>query len=335
MKKIIFVSYSTTDKDVAFDIVKYFEEKGVGCFIAPRDIDPGVPYASALTNAIRESKAVILVASSAVNNSDHVLNELDIIVSEKKFFVPFFVEEFDMSCEYRYYLGRKQRIMADIGDPRDHFSKLMDALTSELSLDIKAPAKPALDLKPAMAHNTQKVFTYLSHRGIMINPEDQQRNVSFRTDTFIGLIGGIYDEIIAMSSEERAREILWNSGYTSGQRFAQRLNSQWDLAAESASLYEEKLKKWCQFDSDVGWGKFDIKVDVNEETGDFTGELSINESFIVDLKNKRYVCEFVRGYCDGVIETLLGIKVELVCRVCPMRNRFKTSCVFDILIKED
>ena len=85
----------------------------------------------------------------------------------------------------------------------------------------------------------------------------------------------------------------------------------------------------------MGWGKFDIKVQVNEETGDFKGELTINESFIVDLKSKRYVCEFVRGYCDGVIETLLGIKVELVCRVCPMKNRFKTTCVFDILIIDD
>ena len=335
MKKIIFVSYSTADKDVAFDIVRYFEDKGVGCYIAPRDIEPGVPYASALTTAIRESKAVILVASGAINSSDHVLNELDIIVSEKKFFIPFFIEEFEMGSEYRYYLGRKQRIMADMGDPRDHFPKLMDALAAELSLDIKPSIKPEAELKPAMANNTQKVFTYLSHRGIMINPEDQQRNVSFRTDTFIGLIGGIYDEIVAMSDEKRAKEILWNSGYQSGQRFAQRLNSQWDLSADGASLYEEKLKKWCRFDSDVGWGKFDIKVKVNEETGDFKGELTINESFIVDLKNKRHVCEFVRGYCDGVIETLLGIKVELVCRVCPMRNRFKTACVFDILIIDD
>ena len=38
---------------------------------------------------------------------------------------------------------------------------------------------------------------------------------------------------------------------------------------------------------------------------------------------------------DGVIETLLGVKVELICRTCPLKNRFKNACVFDILIKED
>ena len=99
--------------------------------------------------------------------------------------------------------------------------------------------------------------------------------------------------------------------------------------------YEEKLRKWCQFDSDVGWGKFDISIDVNEETGDFRGELTISECFIVDIKDKRPICEFVKGYCDGVIETLLGVKVELICRTCPLKNRFKNACVFDILIKED
>ena len=63
MQKSIFISYSSSDKDVAFDMVDFFEEKGIGCFIAPRDIEPGVPYASRLTSAIKECKAAILVAS--------------------------------------------------------------------------------------------------------------------------------------------------------------------------------------------------------------------------------------------------------------------------------
>jgi predicted hydrocarbon binding protein len=335
MQKSIFISYSSSDKDVAFDMVDFFEEKGIGCFIAPRDIEPGVPYASRLTSAIKECKAAILVASELINSSDHILNELDIIVSEKKFFVPFFVEAFDMSYEYRYYLGRKQRIMADTGKPQDHFCKLIDALQSEISLDISTPKKPIQEMTPALANNTQKVFSYIPHRGIMINPEDQQRNVSFRTDTLIGMLGGIYDEIVNLSSQENADKALRNSGYSCGKAFAQRLNSQWDLSSNGASLYEEKLRKWCQFDSDVGWGKFDIDVSVNEDTGEFSGVLTINECFIVDFKNKRHVCSFVQGYCAGVIETLLGIEVTLSCRVCPLKSRFKTACVFDILIKEE
>ena len=37
---------------------------------------------------------------------------------------------------------------------------------------------------------TSGIFEYLPERGIMINTEDHQRNVSFRTDTFIGDFDG-------------------------------------------------------------------------------------------------------------------------------------------------
>ncbi|MBR7101346.1 MAG: toll/interleukin-1 receptor domain-containing protein [Clostridia bacterium] len=337
MEKHIFISYSTKDRQIAFDMVDFFESRGVGCYIAPRDIEPGGSYASKLTRAICNSKAIVLVASSAINESEHILNEVDIIVSENKYFVPFFIEEFEMNYDYRYYLGRKQRIIAYPGDPRNHFEKLLDALSSVIHFpeSRKPEIKEAAPIKVADADNTQKIFNYIPHRGIMINPEDQQRNVSFRTDTFIGMMGGIYNEVLRLSDEEHAKTTFRQSGYACGYSFAQRLNSHWDLSASGASLYEEKLRKWCQFDSDVGWGKFDISIDVNEETGDFRGELTISECFIVDIKDKRHICEFVKGYCDGVIETLLGVKVELVCRTCPLKNRFKNACVFDILISEE
>jgi len=337
MEKHIFISYSTKDRQIAYDMVNFFESKGVGCYIAPRDIEPGGSYASKLTRAICNSKAIVLVASAAINESEHILIEVDIIVSESKYFVPFFIEEFEMNYDYRYYLGRKQRIIAYPGDPRNHFEKLLDALSSVIHFPESktASVKEDLALKVADADNTQKVFNYIPHRGIMINPEDQQRNVSFRTDTFIGMMGGIYDEVLRLSTEEHARQTYQKSGYQCGYSFAQRLNSHWDLSSNGASLYEEKLRKWCKFDSDVGWGKFDISIDVNEDTGDFRGELTISECFIVDIKNKRHICEFVKGYCEGVIETLLGIEVLLVCKTCPLKNRFKNTCVFDILIKED
>ena len=98
--------------------------------------------------------------------------------------------------------------------------------------------------------------------------------------------------------------------------------------------YAAKLKKWCDFDSDVGWGRFESDIEINEETGEFKGTLKINESFIVDRRGKRPVCEFVRGYCDGVIETLLGVQVELKCVKCPLKNRFSSVCELEILIAE-
>jgi predicted hydrocarbon binding protein len=176
------------------------------------------------------------------------------------------------------------------------------------------------------------VFEYIAERGIMVNPEDHQRNVSFRTDTFISMFAGIYDSVVEIAGDKRASEILHSTGYTCGANFAQRLNSQWDLSSQNDDNFEEKLKKWCEFDSDVGWGRFDIDVSINRETGDFSGELSINECFIVDKKNKRPVCSFVKGYCEGVMETLLCTKVRLDCIACPLTNRFKSVCKFNIVL---
>lgn len=334
MSKDVFISYSTPNKYVAEKVVSYFEARGVSCYIAPRDVDPGVSYASNLTRAIETCKAVVLIASSAINNSEHVLNEIDIIVSAKKFFVPFFIEDFAMNNDFRYYLGRHQRIIAH-DEPEAHFGTLFEAIGEVLPKTHKQIVNDHVEISSEAVENTKKVFDYIPARGIMINPEDQQRNVSFRTDTFINLLGGIYDEMVKLTDESKVLNIFHDTGYNSGQSFAQRINSRWDLETQSVSLYAEKLKKWCEFDSAVGWGKFDIDVNVNEETGDFSGRLTISECFIVDMKNHRPLCEFVKGYSEGVIETLLGVKVKLICVTCPMKNRFKAACVFDVILEED
>lgn len=333
MAKDVFVSYTTADKEIAYQIVEFLEKNNIQCFVAPRDIDPGTPYASNLTRAISETNASILVASKAINASNHVLNELDIMVAQNKMILPYFIEDFEMNDDYRYYLGRTQRIIAYPNAVESYYPKIIDAIAPILPKNIKIEQKPAEQKSENPLERMQKVFDYIPDRGIMINPEDHQRNVSFRTDTFINMFGGIYEEVVKLSSKEQVDKIFHDSGYTSGQSFAQRLNANWDQA-QNVVLYEEKLRKWCAFDSEVGWGKFDIDVDINEETGDFKGQLTISESFIVDNKNKREICQFMKGYCEGVIETLLEVKVKLNCLVCPLKNRFKTTCVFEIEICE-
>ena len=166
----------------------------------------------------------------------------------------------------------------------------------------------------------------------MINPEDRQRNVSFRTDTFISMLGGIFDNVVSLAGIDKAKSIFHETGYTSGRNFAQRLNSSWEFGEGGTASIASKLRKWCEFDSNVGWGKFDVNVNVDEETGDFDGTLTINECFIVDRKERKEICEFIRGYCEGVIETLLCVNVRLECMECPMKNRFKSICKFRIVL---
>ena len=106
--KQVFVSYASADKAVAYEIVEYLEGAGISCFIAPRDISGGKAYAKALMEAIDQCDLVLLVASSAILPSEHVLNEVEAVINKKKLLLPILVEDFEMSDEYKYYLGRKQ-----------------------------------------------------------------------------------------------------------------------------------------------------------------------------------------------------------------------------------
>lgn len=339
MKKDVFISYASPDKEAAQNVVKYLEDNSINCFIAPRDVDPGKAYASNLMHAIDMCNVVVLIASDAMNNSEHVLNEVDVIVSKRKNLIPFFIEDFEMNDDYRYYLGRTHRIIAYPNLTSDYYSKLYDSIRMLLphAVEKKPTENDNNDIHKKSVFNERAttVFNYLPERGIMINPEDGQRNISFRTDTFISMFGGIYESVVDVSAQKHADEIFHKSGYISGQNFAERLNDQWAVSQSSPSSFEEKLSKWCEFDSNVGWGKFSINVNVNEETGDFSGELSISECFIVDKKGKRHICEFIKGYCEGVIETLLCVKVSLKCITCPIKNRFKSVCKFNIELADN
>ena len=332
MNKDIFVSYTTPDRRIADDVVAFFEGQGIGCFIAPRDIDPGKAYAANLMRAIDASRAVVLIASAAINESEHVLNEIEAIVHKKKPLIPFFIEEFEMNDEYCYYLSRTQRIVAYPDPVPSYYGKILTAVTPHLPKKEEPAQQVDTATMAAQPTNTTTVFEYIASRGIMINPEDRQRNVSFRTDTFISMLGGIFDNVVTLAGLDKAKDIFHSTGYTAGRNFAQRLNSSWEFGEGGTASIASKLRKWCEFDSNVGWGKFDVNVTVDEETGDFEGELTINECFIVDRKERKQICEFIRGYCEGVIETLLCVNVRLECLECPMKNRFKSVCKFRILL---
>src|SRR3972149_942848 len=69
----VFISYSTLDHKTAEAIVTGLEERGIRCWMAPRDIQPGTSYGQAIITAINECKGMIVVFSSNSNASDQVM----------------------------------------------------------------------------------------------------------------------------------------------------------------------------------------------------------------------------------------------------------------------
>lgn len=331
MEKLVFVSHSRdADGKKADAVVDYLESRGIGCFIAPRDITGGTSYAPRLVAAIKAASVILLIGSPAVNSSEHILNEIEIAVNHHKDILHFVIEDYIPSDDLVYYISRKQKLFALNNDYKSFLPNLEKQLRELLNLP-DAPEKTASEENFGDS-DRYKVFQYLPDRGIMINPSDRHRNVSFRSDTFLTLFSQIYDSVAKATDPESAEEIFRQSGYTCGANFGRRLQSTMDEKNGYRDYTpEEKIARWCEFDSNVGWGKFSSQIRIDTDAGTIDGKLSISECFLMDKSSsRRPVCAFVRGYCEAVMSALLGVQLRLTCKSCPYIKKFSNTCEFEV-----
>lgn len=114
-----FISYSSKDKDIAFRIVNAIESAGYTCWIAPRNIPYGTPYARAIMEGIDEcDKFIVLITKSSIQSND-VLNEVDNAHSVKKTIIPVRLTDTLLSRELNYYLSRTQWLTLPSSKPEE------------------------------------------------------------------------------------------------------------------------------------------------------------------------------------------------------------------------
>jgi hypothetical protein len=77
MSNHVFVSHSHDDAPAADLLVKALEERGVVCWVAPRDVPAGGSYAESIINAIEGASCFVLIYSQSSNVSSHVMREVE------------------------------------------------------------------------------------------------------------------------------------------------------------------------------------------------------------------------------------------------------------------
>lgn len=323
----VFISYKSKNLETIENIVTYLENDGLTCYFAKTDNHGGYLWGGELVRAIKNSRLLVFFFSSAANEEPkNVRKEIKKAFDEDIPILTVLLDDCKPIDDLDYFLSDAHYL--------ECYPNPINTYLPEISRTIK-------DLLDGNMPNSQKtkkaltpstVFSLDKEAGHIINPVDNQRNVSFRTDTFMNMMGGIYDKITAFQSVEDAQRIFFDIGYESGENFADRVHNQWGNKFTFDEI-QNKIKKWCEFDSAVGWGAFDADISFDEENDELTGTLTITDAFIVDKKNKRRVCEFIKGYCTGVLDVLVGDCVELVCRSCPLEKRLNQKCVFDIKMK--
>ena len=124
----VFISYSSKDKKVADAACAVLERRGRRCWIAPRDVDPGVEYGESIIGGINGSRVFILIFSGHANESPQVRREVERAVSRGLAILPFRIEDVLPTRSLEYFLGAPHWLDALTPPLERHLERLAHAV---------------------------------------------------------------------------------------------------------------------------------------------------------------------------------------------------------------
>ncbi len=125
----VFISYKSTQYDIADKVRRHLEDAGIRCWIAPDHIEGGQSYARQIPNAIRNAKVFVVLISRSAMDSVWVSKELDNAINEGKRIMPFVLEDVPLTDEFRFYLANIQQYHAFKG-----FEGQLERMTEDILL---------------------------------------------------------------------------------------------------------------------------------------------------------------------------------------------------------
>ena len=137
----VFVSYASPDREPAFRIVEFLEANGVSCWVAPRDVSPGMEYGEAILSGIETSRALVLVLSEDSNNSQFVRKEVERAVSKVKPVLPVRIREIAPSGSLEFFISSAQWIDAFRTPMESHLLPLLQAIKGIAGDGTAAPVR--------------------------------------------------------------------------------------------------------------------------------------------------------------------------------------------------
>lgn len=105
----LFVSHHSSTYDTALKVEELLAARGVSCWIAPRDVEPGEPFDKAISRAIVGSAAILLLFCEKSDKSRHVKRELILGDTAARPIIPLRLEAIDPG-ELAYHLADSQWI---------------------------------------------------------------------------------------------------------------------------------------------------------------------------------------------------------------------------------
>jgi len=130
----VFISYSSQDKTIADAVCATLENRAIRCWIAPRDVPPGEPWAASLVKAIQESRLCVLILSHGSNASGQVLREVEQAVDRGIPIIPLRIEEVEPTNAMRYYIKSLHWLDAMTPPLERHMDRLAESVQAFLGV---------------------------------------------------------------------------------------------------------------------------------------------------------------------------------------------------------
>ncbi|MEQ1616741.1 MAG: toll/interleukin-1 receptor domain-containing protein [Terricaulis sp.] len=107
----LFISHATKDAArEALALAQALEALGNRCWIAPRDVRPGIPYPRQIVDAVEKAQGLVLLVSRAANDSADVLQEVQLAAAKKLTIAPVVLAGTEPGPDLRYYVSVRHQI---------------------------------------------------------------------------------------------------------------------------------------------------------------------------------------------------------------------------------
>lgn len=130
---LVFLSYSSPDKNIADNLCAKLEQAGFRVWYAPRDVRG--PYAAAIVDGIERSSYFVVILSCNSLRSEHVLNEIDLAfhkLPDHIKFRPLRIDSSAFSPSFHYYLSRQHWMDAVVPPLEQRLNEFVANLSKEL-----------------------------------------------------------------------------------------------------------------------------------------------------------------------------------------------------------
>jgi hypothetical protein len=139
----VFISHSVKDKVTADAVCAVLESEGVRCWIAPRDVMPGMEWGECIIEAIEQTRVMVLVFTADANASPQIRREVERAVNHGVAILPVRIEDVMPGRALEYFIGNVHWLDALTPPLEAHLKNLAGTVKMLLArLDQNPPPMP-------------------------------------------------------------------------------------------------------------------------------------------------------------------------------------------------